>query len=356
MMRRTALRFAMAAAAGAWPLSPLSAAQSGQVPPDEGIFLEVPPPESAYSQALEELLVPRSAPESQRMRIKSVISLTGLFDTSQGPISVCFFDGTDALARRVAKAARAWELPATSVKFDFGDAASPRRCAAGSSAAVRISFNGIGTWSVIGLKGRFASDATMSFDQRRDWLTLNQRDFNRIVQHEFGHALGLYHEHQHPAVRCSDEIDWTKAMALYQGANYNLSEDVIRRNFEVLLTAYEASEFDEKSIMLYDIPSSIFRSELFAAGGKPACYIENRVYEISEGDVAMVREFFSADLERVRAMRLAAFEKYRSLVASTEGGDKALGLASAFYPFNDVSDAKPYVSYGQNLMQIQLRK
>ncbi|WP_447763435.1 matrixin family metalloprotease [Sphingopyxis panaciterrae] len=305
---------------------------------------------------MERLLVPASLPESARMRIKSVIRDAALPDTSKGPISVCFQDGDNALAGRLIEAAREWEFPGTSVKFDFGNRDAPRRCLDAPGATIRISFNGQGTWSVVGLESRFASHATMNFDRGRNWSALNDREFRRIVQHEFGHALGLYHEHQHPAVKCAEEIDWVKAMALYRTAEYNQSEAVIRRNFEVLLTSYAAGAYDEKSIMLYDIPRRIFRRELFANGNKPSCYFEDRPYDISNGDREAIYKYYPADLGRVREQRLAAFENYRSLIASAGEADKALGVASAFYAFDDVRDAKPYVDYGQRLMKFESRK
>lgn len=356
MKQTSCFGLALLAASSMLPAAP-SAAQTEADAEEEEFFLEVPPPESAYpASAIDAYIIPRSIPVAARSSIKSVIRDAGLPDTSKGPISACFYDGTDALARRVVQAARGWELPGSSVKFDFGDPVSPRRCDPASGATVRISFNGKGTWSLVGLESRFASQATMNFDQGRDWLAVAPRDFRRIVQHEFGHALGLYHEHQHPAVQCAAEIDWAKAMALYRGAKYNQTEEVIRQNFETLLTSYSAGAFDEKSIMLYDLPSSIFRAELFSGGNKPSCYFETRTYEISGGDMAAILKYYPANRQLVRDMRLAAFENYRSMVGSVDGGEKALGVASAFYAFEDPQDAKPYVSYGQNLMKIAIMK
>lgn len=354
------LALGTASTAAAQPETPRAAptgasdgAPAGEDGEDAFFSLEVPPPESAYpGSALERLLVPRSVSPEMRARIKSVIRDAALPDTSKGPISVCFHDGTDALARRVADVARKWEITGTSVRFDFGTAASPRRCYNAPGAAIRISFSGRGTWSVVGRESRFASEATMNFDQGRDWMAAPDRDFARIVLHEFGHALGLYHEHQHPAAKCADEIDWTRAMTLYRGASYNQSEEVVRRNFEVLLTSFTAGEFDEKSIMIYDLPRSIFRRDLFAGGNKPACYFTYRPEAISDGDREALLKFYPADLKSVQDMRIAAFESYRSMVIGSNEADKALGVAAAFYPFADPDEARPYLDYGQKLMRL----
>ncbi|WP_419699053.1 M12 family metallopeptidase [Mucilaginibacter sp. NFX135] len=64
------------------------------------------------------------------------------------------------------------------------------------AAKLRVGFQNTGSWSHIGTnaKGIPRSRATINFG----WLsnTLPERDFKQVVLHEFGHALGLIHEHQ----------------------------------------------------------------------------------------------------------------------------------------------------------------
>ena len=83
----------------------------------------------------------------------------------------------------------------------------------------------------------------------------------QVVLHEFGHALGLIHEHQNPAAA----IPWNRA-AVYEyyigPPNHWTPEQVetnLFRTYAASLTQHSA--FDPQSIMLYPIP------EEFTEGG-----------------------------------------------------------------------------------------
>jgi hypothetical protein len=89
------------------------------------------------------------------------------------------------------------------------------------------------------------------------WLTINssQEVYNRVVVHEFGHALGCIHEHQNPAT----DIPWDKdaVYAYYAGPPNYWSKEKVDLN---LFNKYsreitQFSEFDKDSIMLYPIPN-----------------------------------------------------------------------------------------------------
>src|SRR5262245_11163197 len=107
-------------------------------------------------------------------------------------ISVSFLDGHPAIQERVKKAAMGWLGPKLAdLTFDFRK---------DTNTLIRISFKFSGSWSVIGTTCRQITDKTqptMNFG----WLNLNssEADLQRVVLHEFGHALGLIHEHQNPA-------------------------------------------------------------------------------------------------------------------------------------------------------------
>jgi len=105
------------------------------------------------------------------------------------------------------------------------------------------------------LEPAIASQPTMNFG----WLRSNtpNDEVRRVVLHEFGHALGLVHEHQNPAVA----IPWNKAAVYqyYQGPPNQWSQEQVDLNiFEVYgkgLTKY--TRFDRNSIMLYPIPAEL---------------------------------------------------------------------------------------------------
>jgi hypothetical protein len=97
---------------------------------------------------------------------------------------------------------------------------------------------------LLGLQGR----SLATFDVR----SLLSADFERVVLHEFGHALGAEHEHQHPDAR----IPWDEDAVLKAFVEKGMSEAFIRRN---ILDKYEAADFtyssyDPTSVMHYNVP------------------------------------------------------------------------------------------------------
>lgn len=90
-------------------------------------------------------------------------------------------------------------------------------------------------------------------------------EIRRVVLHEFGHALGLIHEHQNP----NHPIKWNKP-AVYadlSGPPNNWSKQTIDNNMfkPYKLKEVAATAVDAKSIMMYPIPKS-WTTDGFSAG------------------------------------------------------------------------------------------
>lgn len=163
-------------------------------------------------------------------------------------ITIAFLDGAPDIQARVREAAKGWIQPGRArLTFDF----TPDR-----NAMIRISFRFSGSWSTIGTSCRHVArgEPTMNYG----WLTPESADeeVRRVVLHEFGHALGLIHEHQNP----SGGIPWNKE-AVYRdlsGPPNNWSREEIDHN---LFEPYSTSETnftrtDRHSIMMYPIKKS----------------------------------------------------------------------------------------------------
>ncbi|HUW15279.1 MAG TPA: hemopexin repeat-containing protein [Anaerolineae bacterium] len=157
-----------------------------------------------------------------------------------------FLDGESTVHAKVEEKAQGWSEFAN-ITFSFGD---------DPDAEIRISFAEVGSWSYIGTDALAVSGGrpTMNYG----WLTPNSSDteYNRVVLHEFGHALGMIHEHQHPEAG----IPWDRdaVLAYYTGPPNNWSVASTEHN---VLEAYsrdisQYSVFDIHSIMLYPIPNA----------------------------------------------------------------------------------------------------
>ena len=160
-------------------------------------------------------------------------------------IPISFLDGDATLQKRVKRIAREWVGP---------DMANLALAFQKTGGAIRISFKHRGAWSAIG------SSCLKVTDPKRPTMNLGvsaktpAEQFRRIVLHEFGHALGLVHEHATPA----GGLKWDRERVErdVQGPPYFWSKKQIREN---IFRAFSSKEtnftvFDPNSIMLYPFP------------------------------------------------------------------------------------------------------
>jgi len=164
-------------------------------------------------------------------------------------IRIRFLEGTEHLKAQVKHFASMWVADdMAALTFDF---------IASGDADIRIAFTpGAGSWSLLGTDCQNETDQTkptMNFG----WLddTSSDEDIREVVLHEFGHALGLIHEHQNP----DGGITWnTEAVENdLKGPPNFWDKDTIRRN---VLKHYDpatliSTEIDPLSIMMYPIPN-----------------------------------------------------------------------------------------------------
>jgi hypothetical protein len=149
------------------------------------------------------------------------------------------FLGGSAAQRATAREQAGWWTAVANLQIVFDDA---------PQADIRISFDeDDGAWSYIGTDSR-------SIPQNEATMNLGFLD-GGTVAHEFGHAIGLAHEHQNPA----GGIQWNDAVVIRQmaGSPNFWDEATTRLN---ILQRYRADQvngtaFDPQSIMLYFFPA-----------------------------------------------------------------------------------------------------
>jgi Astacin (Peptidase family M12A) len=160
------------------------------------------------------------------------------------PLRITFLEGLQAVQQKVIFYAQQWREYAN-ISFDFGN---------DPDAEIRITFREGFSQSYIGVSALYApaSAATMNL-----WLTPSdsEEEYSRIVLHEFGHALGLIHEHQSPAIG----IKWDHQAVIQELTSppYNCTKKEIEENYfeRLAITQTQYTRFDPKSIMLYWIPA-----------------------------------------------------------------------------------------------------
>jgi hypothetical protein len=120
-------------------------------------------------------------------------------------VTVAFSGGSPELRARIEGAANEW-TEYCNLKFDFRQHGKFQEWSASDQkykAEIRIAFDRKGYWSALGdesARGEPYLPNQPSMNSE-GFPTSPPNDLPTLVQHEFGHAIGFQHEHQHPQER-----------------------------------------------------------------------------------------------------------------------------------------------------------
>jgi len=178
---------------------------------------------------------PKKGATSRFVELKGVKWKTGQ------TIRILFMDGTAEERQMVREAASEWTLYAN-LTFEWYNSAAEL---GGKNSDIRITFNkNDGSHSALGIHAtRYGQDeSTMNFG----WNS------KKTILHEFGHALGLKHEHQNP----SAGIPWNKPVIYQYFSQQGWDQEKVDRNVFQALDANTVnySTYDKVSIMVYEYP------------------------------------------------------------------------------------------------------
>jgi hypothetical protein len=173
-------------------------------------------------------------------------------------LRVRFLDGPAELRRAVLAAAADWTAGA---HISFAEVER-------GPAEIRVTFSGAGNWSALGTLAlrteKFPADGpTMCLSEAPG---APAQRVALLARHEFGHALGLIHEHSSPVAG----IRWNKPVVYQELAGPPNRWD--HRTVEENVFAAYAGErtqftaFDPRSVMVYPIPAHWTLDGLTVAG------------------------------------------------------------------------------------------
>jgi hypothetical protein len=192
-------------------------------------------------------------------------------------LRIGFLDGTPRQRRLVERVARIWSAYAN-LSFAF---------VTDAGAQLRVSFApDDGDWAYLGADALSVSGDAPTINLGSVLDDRPAADADQTILHEFGHVLGLYHEHQNPLA----EIPWDKdaVYRAYSGPPNNWPRDMIDHSmFSRYAEDYfpVPKPFDPESIMAYPMPEG-FTAPGFEIGHKGT---------LSRGDRAFVEELYPFD-------------------------------------------------------------
>lgn len=159
-------------------------------------------------------------------------------------LRVRFLNGSAALQDKVMGYAKQWESFAN-IKFT--------KVSSGTS-EIRIAFDNAGHWSYVGKDNQYIAQAQKTMNLQFSAAT-TENEIRATTLHEFGHALGLGHEHQNPTAT----ILWKTSAVYPYYAQMGWSQQKVN---EQVLTKYQwpqtqHTNHDPKSIMQYPVPAAL---------------------------------------------------------------------------------------------------
>lgn len=278
--------FALCAASAMTALAGSAAAESGFVFPSCIASLASGPGGQL------DRFVPAEANGPLARQVRGVVARAITWRPGQ-TVKVCFKSGTRGAQDRVIRVAREW-MQFANVVFDFQENGAPRQCRGGED--IKVDFiDNKGWWSAYGTTSR-QRDPSMNLQffgtdtpRYTNGQPAPELELRRIILHEFGHALGMMHEHQSPNAECDSEINWDAAYQM--GVKMGWDKEMVHAQMRQLtnLEEFNMTTVDRKSIMHYSLAP-----ELFKLGRNSRCWVPDN-NDLSEQDRKFMASVYPRD-------------------------------------------------------------
>ncbi len=221
-------------------------------------------------------------------RDKTLVGSPGLTWKKKKVLTIAFDGGSDGLHELIERTANEWTAVGGELSLSFKDDAGQYRRWTSSdtvpAADIRISFDQNGYWSMLGVLATKVDpgDPTMNFEGFPERLKKyfgegNAAEWRKSLEHttvlhEFGHALGLSHEHFNP--ECQKDLliekiiaelmgppnNWTREQALFNMDAKYYAEKLAQQAGPLESKIINKPYTDQLSVMLYAFPSSFYAS------------------------------------------------------------------------------------------------
>ena len=220
-------------------------------------------------------------------------------------IRVKFLNGSLALQNKIKPLAKEWEKYAK-IKFNF--------VGQDEKADLRILLGkGNGHSSYIGLVNKQIEEESETMNIDTADVAGDDAFLKNVVLHEFGHAIGLLHEHSSPI----SGIKWDKEKIYAEYARMDWSrEDVDYQVFETYKNSYtNGTKYDNKSIMHYPIN----------AGETLDGYTVGWNMQLSPGDIALIKALYPMKGARKNEVTRINMQNFQGI--TMQGNEVKMGIS-----------------------------
>ncbi|VVM55766.1 hypothetical protein PS662_01039 [Pseudomonas fluorescens] len=224
--------------------------------------------QASYNAAISESTANKQNASSTGRQKRGVATHTK-FWASHRTLKIAFLNPpSDAHRKAATEAIKQWQ-PSINLSLEFAHDAE---------GDIRITMEAPLNYSAVGTDATLRGPGENTMNIGTD---LTHPGFESAVLHEFGHALGLEHEHQHPHA----DIPWNKPLVYYHYlTRYNWSKEEVDHNLfrKLETTNTRTTPYDTTSIMHYAVPNELTTGEWFVEKNK----------HISQNDRRLMRKIY----------------------------------------------------------------
>ncbi|KAJ7445919.1 hypothetical protein FB451DRAFT_1568024 [Mycena latifolia] len=259
---------------------------------------------------------------SSLVRERAVVTTLDQLWDSGSTVTYSFLGGTAKQQAKVVKVVLEW-FPYANINFTHVDTAG----------TLRISFDpSSGSWSYVGRVNQQIPNPkpTMNFGWIEDTADVSEEE-RGVILHEFGHVLGLLHEHQSPARGGTLTLD-ENAVYGYYGYTQGWDDATIKQQIIDVFYASEVSNYsalDLKSIMMYFMPYWLNEEETPVPPNYHLSEMDKAYMQFlaSGATIAKAIKDANGDAHQIRLLFTSFQISARRASAPAKGGD--LGAATS---------------------------